>query len=297
MEMKIINCGALNIDYVYTVDHMVQAGETLSSYSLETFCGGKGLNLSIALSRSGIGVRHAGMVGKENGGFLVEALKRAGVDTELISFTEESTGHAIIQRDKGGDNCILLYGGANQSITRAWVDDLSGQFRKGDYLLLQNEISEIAYLMEKGKRAGMTIVFNPSPMDEKIHGYPLSYVDYFIMNKIEAEGICRKSGKEEKLLQSLTKRFPEAGILLTLGEQGAVFTKDGMTVRQSCYPVQAVDTTAAGDTFTGYFLGSLLSNMTVKAALERASKAAAIAVTRKGAAASIPERKEVDGTG
>lgn len=293
--MKIINCGALNIDYVYSVDHMVQKGETLSSYSMEIFCGGKGLNQSIALSRSGTKVYHAGMAGRENGGILVEELRKAGVHTELISFVEESSGHAIIQRDKEGENCILLYGGANRSISKAWIDRLSCQFEKGDYLLLQNEISEIAYLMDKGKQAGMTLIFNPSPMDEKIKEYPLSLVDYFILNRIEAEGICGESAGEEELMHSLKERFPEAGILLTLGEQGCIFTKEGKTIRQKSYSAKAVDTTAAGDTFTGYFLGGLLGKLAVEAALDRAARAAAIAVSRKGAASSIPEAWEIDG--
>lgn len=292
--MKVINCGSLNIDYVYTVEHMVQKGETISSCSLDTFCGGKGLNQSIALSRSGVQVRHAGMVGKDKGSLLVDMLENAGVNTKWISFVDESTGHAVIQRDREGDNCILLYGGANQKISRAWIDNLSNHFEKGDCLLLQNEISEMKYLMEKAGKKKMMIVFNPSPMDKNLLRYPLDYVNYFILNRIEAEGLCGKSGSEKELLARITEKFPKAGILLTLGEQGAIFCKDGVTVKQKCFPAKIVDTTAAGDTFTGYFLGSLLSHLPIEAALERAARAAAIAVSRKGASVSIPEKKEVD---
>ena len=109
--MKIINCGSLNLDYVYSVDHMVQKGETLSSISMETFCGGKGLNQSIALCKSGISVYHAGRVGRTNGDMLLKMLEDVGVNTDFVSIVEEETGHDIIQRNLVGDNCILLYGG------------------------------------------------------------------------------------------------------------------------------------------------------------------------------------------
>lgn len=290
--MKIINCGALNIDYVYSVDHMVKKGETLSSSTLETFCGGKGLNQSIALGKSGIPVWHAGMVGEE-GAFLIEELNRAGVNTKLITRAKEKTGHAIIQRDGKGDNCILLYGGANQAITKEWINHLAEYFEPGDYLLLQNEISGVGYLMKKAKSAGMTIIFNPSPMDEKIQTYPLPFVDYFILNQVEAEGICQKSGTAEELLHILKEQFPQAGIVLTLGENGSVFLKDETILKQSCYPASVADTTAAGDTFTGYFLEGLLKGRKIEETLQRASRAAAIAVSRKGAAPSIPEAAEL----
>lgn len=175
--MNILNFGSLNIDYTYQVDHFVRAGETSSSKSLSVFSGGKGLNQSIALSRAGANVWHAGAVGKEDGAFLIEELSEAGVHTEFISRTEGKTGHAIIQKDPSGQNCILLYGGANQEIGKEFVDRVMERFEEGDFLILQNEISEIAYIMEKARQKGMRIVLNPSPMDEKIASYPLSYVD------------------------------------------------------------------------------------------------------------------------
>jgi len=147
--MKILNFGSLNIDYTYQVEHFVRAGETLSSDSLQIFSGGKGLNQSIALSRAGADVWHAGAVGKEDGEFLLRQLEEAGVHTEFIAHTEGKTGHAIIQKDPTGQNCILLYGGANQEITRQMADRVLESFEEGDFLILQNEISEIGYIMEK----------------------------------------------------------------------------------------------------------------------------------------------------
>ena len=185
--MKIINCGSLNLDYVYSVDHMVQKGETLSSISMETFCGGKGLNQSIALCKSGISVYHAGRVGRTNGDMLLKMLEDVGVNTDFVSIVEEETGHAIIQRNLVGDNCILLYGGANRGIEKPWIDELSSHFEAGDYLLLQNEISNLPYIMEKAIDAGVHIILNPSPMDQQVLDCPVtvSYTHLTLPTKLE----------------------------------------------------------------------------------------------------------------
>ena len=287
--MKVLNYGSLNIDNVYSVDHFVRGGETLSSSKMEIFSGGKGLNQSIALAKSGAEVWHAGAVGESDG-----ELKDAGVNVSLVSHVEGKTGHAIIQRDGDGQNCILLYGGANQKITREQVDQAMEHFQAGDFLILQNEIYEIAYIMEKAHEKGMKIVLNPSPMDEKIGGYPLEYVDYFLLNEIEAGDICREQGEGEELLKKLSAMFPKAKIVLTLGGDGSMYKDGDLVLKQPIYRVPVVDTTAAGDTFTGFFIGGLMQGEDPKTALDHAAKAAAIAVSRPGAAPSIPDRSELE---
>ena len=229
--MKVLNFGSLNIDYTYQVDHFVRAGETMSSESLQVFSGGKGLNQSIALSKAGADVWHAGAVGAGDGDFLIEQMKKAGVHTELIEHLDGQTGHAIIQKDPAGQNCILLYGGANQRITREMVDRVLTQFEADDFLILQNEISEIGYIMEKAHEKGMKIVLNPSPMNAKILSYPLEYVDYFLLNEVEASDICgiEATKDPQALMNGLVKQFPEAKIVLTLGGDGSVY-RDGNTV-------------------------------------------------------------------
>ena len=226
----------------------------------------------------------------------IEQMKKAGVHTELIEHLDGQTGHAIIQKDPAGQNCILLYGGANQRITKEMVDRVLTQFEADDFLILQNEISEIGYIMEKAHEKGMKIVLNPSPMNAKILSYPLEYVDYFLLNEVEASDICgiEATKDPQALMNGLVKRFPEAKIVLTLGGDGSVY-RDGDTVlRQGIYKVPVVDTTAAGDTFTGYFIGGLQLGEDPKTALEHAAKAAAIAVSRPGAAPSVPNREEVE---
>ena len=292
--MKILNYGSLNIDYTYSVDHFVRGGETMSSEEMHVFSGGKGLNQSIALSKSGAEVWHAGAIGTGDGDFLIRQLKEAGVNTEYISVLDGKTGHAIIQKAKDGGNCILLFGGANQQITREMVDGVMDHFEKGDYLVLQNEISEIGYIMEKAHEKGMMLVLNPSPMDDKISTYPLEYVDYFLLNEIEAGDICGEQGSGEELLQKLSSRFPGARIVLTLGGDGSLYWDGGQILTQGIYKVPVADTTAAGDTFTGFLIGGLVQGLDAGEALDLAARAAAIAVSRPGAAPSIPSREEVE---
>ena len=295
--MKVLCFGSLNIDYTYKVPHFVKKGETLASERLQVFGGGKGLNQSVALAKAGTEVYHAGSIGQD-GMFLLDMLKDAGANTDFVKILDTvRTGNAIIQNDKSGDNCIILYGGANQAITREQVDEVMSHFESGDYLVLQNEINELGYIVEKAHEKGMIIVLNPSPMNEKILALPLDVINYFILNEVEAAQILGKEDKGEEsweqIADDLLKKFPQATIVLTMGSEGSVFKNQKETVCQSIYKVQAVDTTAAGDTFSGYFIGGILGGLSAKEAMDQASKASAIAVTRKGAAPSSPVLAQV----
>ena len=296
--MKILSFGSLNIDYVYSVPHFVKKGETLSAKELNVYTGGKGLNQSIALARAGVETYQAGAIGTD-GMFLLEQLKEAGVKTDLVNILDDvRTGNAIIQNDDEGDNCIVLFGGANQAITKEQVDEVFKDFTNEDYLLIQNEINELSYIVEKAKEEGMKIILNPSPMNEKIMKLPLDQIDYFILNEIEAMQILEMDKPEEidgKYIASLLhERFKDATIVLTLGSEGSVCISDDEYVEQSIYKVKAIDTTAAGDTYTGYFIAGILNGKTIKESMDIASKASAIAVTRQGAAPSIPVLEEVE---
>ena len=296
--MKVLCFGSLNIDYTYKVDHFVKKGETLSSESLKVFSGGKGLNQSIALAKAGADIWHAGAIGSD-GIFLVKELEKAGVNTEYITVLENvRTGNAIIQNDKEGDNCIILYGGANQAITKEQVNSVLEHFHSGDFLVLQNEINELPYIMGQAHKKEMKIVLNPSPMNDRIFELPLAYVNYFVLNEIEAGQLLNMEIKEgfdgKELSKKLLERFPEAAIVLTLGSDGSVYLDKQNRVCQSAFRVKTVDTTAAGDTFTGFFIGGILKKLSAGDAMEMASKAAAIAVSRAGAAPSIPLWKEAE---
>lgn len=295
--MKVLCFGSLNIDYTYKVDHFVRKGETLSSDSLQVFSGGKGLNQSIALAKAGAETYHAGAIG-EDGRFLLKLMEEAGVNTECVTVLDTvRTGNAIIQNDREGDNCILLYGGANQAITKEQAAAVLERFGEGDFIVLQNEINELSYIVERAHEKKMKIVLNPSPMNEKILKLPLQYVDYFLLNEIEAGQILGEDTSAgydgEELSGKLLGRFPTAAVVLTMGGDGSIYKDGKETVLQPVYRVQAVDTTAAGDTFSGFFIGGIMRGDTVKEAMDIASRAAAIAVTRPGAAPSIPTLEEV----
>lgn len=289
--MKLLNFGSLNIDYVYSVEHFVQPGETLSSNKLERFCGGKGLNQSIAIARAGVPVWHAGKIGGE-GDMLLELLRQAGVDTSNVERSERMTGHAIIQVDQTGQNCILLHGGANTDIEEAFIDRVLAQFGEGDILLLQNEQNNLPYLMERAHARGLRIACNPSPIDRGLLQYPFTYVKWFILNEIEGNALTGKSEPED-IADTLLERYPHAAVVLTLGQQGVLYRDAETSLRHGIYRVKPVDTTGAGDTFTGYFLAGICQGLSIEEILRRASAASSIAVSRKGAAPSIPVLQEV----
>lgn len=289
--MKVLNFGSLNLDYVYTVEHMVTAGETLASAGMNIFCGGKGLNQSLALAKAGVSVYHAGMIG-EDGDMLLETCKEGGVNTEYVKKIPGKTGHAIIQVDKNGQNCILLYGGANRSITKEYVDEVLEKFEEKDILLLQNEINELKYIIDKAYEKGMTIILNPSPYDSALDVCDFSKISMFLMNEIEG-GQMTGETETGKILAKLKESYPETKVVLTLGGDGSIYQHKDEQYCQGIYKVKVVDTTAAGDTFTGYFIASMIEGMPVQEGLAFAAKASSIAVSREGATASIPLRTEV----
>ena len=292
--MKVLNFGSLNLDYVYDVDHFVREGETISSTDMNIFCGGKGLNQSVALAKAGVKVYHAGAVGSADGAMLLKALSNVGADISYIKLCDMSSGHAIIQKNRAGNNCILLYGGANQNIGVDFIKEVLKDFDKGDILLLQNEVSNLSFIIDEGYKRGMRIVLNPSPLNEKIFECDLEKVEYLILNEIEAADILGASDTgEDELIEKLTKRFPGMKIVLTLGEKGSVYVDKTQKIRQEIYKTDVVDTTAAGDTFTGYFIAGIVAGIDVAESLKQAAGAASITVSRKGASPSIPFAREV----
>jgi len=289
--MKVLNYGSLNIDHVYQVDQIVQPGQTIDSYGVNVFPGGKGMNQSIAIARAGCRVYHAGNIGAD-GQFMKELLEEAGADCKWLRTVEVGTGSTFIQVDSNGQNCIVLNGGANRANTREYVDEVLADFGEGDLILLQNEINEVGYIIDKAYEKGMIIVVNPSPMNEKILACDLKKVSMFLMNEDEGMAITGKEAAAD-ILAAMTEMYPEAQTVLTLGSKGSVYQGKGRTIEQKAFRVKAVDTTAAGDTFTGYLLAGMARGEDMAACLEQGSKASAIAVTREGATTSIPVLAEV----
>ncbi len=290
--MKALVFGSLNIDYVYQVERFVQKGETLASSSLERFSGGKGLNQAVALSRAGVETWMAGAVGQD-GAYLLKELQQAGVETRFVEVTDSPTGHAIIQSAPDGENSILIFGGANRCVTEEQAARVIGHFQSGDLLLVPNEISSLLPIMRLGKEKGMRVALNPSPMERNVIPYALEYADILLLNRVEASQLLNlENAKPYALLRELQRRFGLANIVLTLGREGAMLLSEGVYLQQDAFFVKAVDSTGAGDTFTGFYLAGLLLDMGPAAALRYAAAAAALAVTKKGASPSIPTREE-----
>ena len=289
--MKILNFGSLNLDLVYQMPHFVRAGETLSSTAFSRNVGGKGLNQSVALAKAGAEIYHAGLIG-EDGEMLRAFLQENGVDTRFVRTVDSPSGHAVIQVEPAGNNCIFLYGGANQCVSDAFIQEALEPFGEGDFLVLQNEINMIDRIIEAAHAKGMQVVLNPSPIADNLKALPLEKISWFILNEIEGAELSGET-EADAILDKLTALYPHAKIVLTLGGEGSVYCGDGRRVRQQAYKVQAVDTTAAGDTFTGFFFAAVADGVPADEALRRASKASSISVTRPGAAASIPTLNEV----
>lgn len=289
--MKILNFGSCNIDYVYSLDHIVAPGETETSEALNIFPGGKGLNQSIALAKAGAKVYHAGVVGSDSK-ILTDILSESGVDLSFLKKLDVKNGHAIIQVNKDGENSIFLYPGSNNMISEEYIDCVLENFREGDILLLQNEINNISYIAREAYKKNMCIILNPSPFNEKISEVDFNHLSYIILNEVEAEAITGKSCPKESL-SFIKNKYPKLKIMLTLGKNGCIYSDGETEVHQDIFRVNAVDTTAAGDTFTGYFIKGIADGEDIKTVLETSSMASAIAVSRKGAAPSVPEREEV----
>lgn len=292
--MKIINFGSLNIDNVYNVQEFVKPGQTIFTNGYHVAAGGKGLNQSIAAARAGAQVMHAGIIGND-GVFLADLLQEAGVDISQVLTLDAPSGHTVIEVNASGQNRIIVHGGTNQMLSEEYIDTVLAHGAAGDLVLLQNETNLVGSIIRKshGKRA--KIAFNPSPMPDDLESLPLDLIDYFIVNELEAAQLAGISSdcSFEAVLDCLADKYPHAAIVMTLGHNGVLFSQDSLRLSHPIFQVEAVDTTAAGDTFCGYFLAALCKNVPARIALREASAASAIAVSRPSAAPSIPLYEEV----
>ena len=283
---KILNIGSLNLDYVYAVPHFVTAGETLLASRRDVFPGGKGLNQTVAAARAGAEVLHGGAVGAD-GDMLLDLLRDAGADVSAVARVDVPTGHAVIQVSPQGENAILILGGANRAVTAETVGIALEKVGPGDILLLQNEINGLEYIIRRAFEKGLRIFFNPAPMDASVKSLPLGLIDTLIVNEGEARALTGD-------MDALKAAYPNQKILLTRGSRGASLWTGSELIFQPAFPVEAVDTTAAGDCFLGYYAAALAENLPYAAALRLAAAAAALSVRRPGAAPSIPLRSEAE---
>lgn len=289
--MRILNFGSCNIDYVYSVSHLVKAGETISAGNMKIFPGGKGLNQSIGLAKAGAEVYHAGYLGN-NGEILRKAMSESGVNLSFIENKDIPNGHAIIQVDANGENSIIIYGGTNTCISKEYIDRVLESFTKDDILLLQNEINDIHYIIDKAYKLGIKTVFNPAPFTDDLKDIDMKKIYCIILNETEAEGFCG-TDSPDGFISYVRERYPHLTAILTLGSRGCIYIDKDDIIEQPAYKTTVADTTAAGDTFIGYFLASISDGGSSQEAIRLACAASAIAVSRHGAAPSIPYIDEV----
>lgn len=178
-------------------------------------------------------------------------------------------------------------------ITKEYVDEVFSGFGEGDIVLLQNEVNEMPYIIDTAYGKGMRIVLNPSPFNDALLACDMHKISVLLLNEIEGGQISGET-EPEKILDKMMEKFPEAQVVLTLGSDGVVYRDKNGACRQGIFKVKPVDTTAAGDTFTGYFIASMMDDLPMPETLKRCAKASAIAVSRMGAADSVPTAKEVE---
>ncbi|MBY6056408.1 ribokinase [Leisingera daeponensis] len=285
--MAIWNLGSINADMVYAMPHLPAAGETLAARSLDRFLGGKGANMSVAATRAGSEVHHIGAVGPD-GAWAVERLTGYGVSTEHVARVAAPTGHAIIAVEPGGENQIILFPGANRALTREHLDQALDLAAAGDILVLQNETSMQAEAAKLGRQKGLCVCYAAAPFDADAVQAVLPYLDFLILNEIEAQQLEQATGKTPGDLGI-------KDVIITLGAKGArhIGGEAGSVLEVQALPVTPVDTTGAGDTFTGYVLSGLDRGLAMSEAMSQANRAAALMVTRRGTADVIPDLQEV----
>lgn len=288
---KLLVVGSANIDDTYLIDHIVKPGETLSSMQYEIFPGGKGLNQCIACVRAGADTYFAGKIGAD-GTFLKDYLEKSAVNIDHLLVGDVPTGRAIIQIDIHGTNSIIVNDGANGTVDAGMVDQVLCQFSADDLLIMQNELTITPYLLDRAHQQGLTIVFNPSPINQRVHDCDLSKVDYLFINETEGLELTKKEQPAD-ILANLLSRYPNLKIVLTMGVEGSWYGDQTTTIHADSVRVEAVDTTGAGDTFTGFFMNSIMTDHTIAQSLTIAAHASALAVSKKGAAISIPTWDEV----
>ncbi len=290
--MTIYNFGSINLDHLYQLDHFVRPGETMASESYQCLLGGKGANQSVALAQAGGGVKHVGAIHSVDT-MILNQLEEFKVDVSLIETLDTPTGHAIIQLTKAAENSIILYPGANHCLSKARVDEILSAAQQGDWVLLQNETNLVDYIIESAHGKGLKVAFNPAPMDAELTKAVLPFVHLLIVNEVEAMDLVGVD-TIDAAAQLLPERYPELAVLMTLGKDGVRYFDGDENLHVPAFRVDAVDTTAAGDTFIGYTLSAILSGTPIAEAMRRGCAASAICVTRLGAMAAIPSQHEVE---
>lgn len=281
------NLGSINLDNFYHLSHLPGPGETITADRFHQGLGGKGANMSVAAARAAAHVAHVGAVGSD-GKWAVERLLEYGVDVRHIAVLDGSTGHANIHVDATGENNIVLMGGANRAITEQIIGGALSEASPGDFLLFQNETNGQEYAVKTAKTLGLRLVYAAAPFSTEAVIAHIPHIDILVVNEVEAEQLQDAIDKE-------LGDLPVDDIIVTLGSQGCrwVSNKGKTDETFAAYPADPIDTTGAGDTFTGYLVAGLDRGHAMKDSIDLGMRAAALMVAREGTADVIPDLKEI----
>jgi ribokinase len=286
---KLVNLGSLNIDDVFRVTRIARPGETVAGRERRQYAGGKGFNQSLAAACAGAAVNHFGCIGTDSD-WLRQELASAAVDvTGVRMIPGADTGRALIQVEDSGENAIVVFGGANLCLEATDIDAALRALDGGDWLLIQNEINRLPDILNAARDIASKVAFNVAPVDDRVRECDLGGVDLLIVNATEAAELSGIDGPSDTMLTALCQRWPACQVVLTRGADGLSYGCGERRGAVAAFPVKTVDTTGAGDAFVGYLMASLLDDQPIRTALIRASAAGALATTRPGAGASIPE--------
>lgn len=294
---NILVAGSLNADLVVRTSRFPQPGETISGGDLQVIPGGKGANQAVAAARLGANVSMLGRVGKDNfGDFLLDNLKQNNVDASRVIRNDSSTGAAIIIVDENGQNSIVLSPGANGKVTTANVE--SASFMSFDLILLQLEIPipTVLRAAQRARESNLSVILNPAPAQE-IPDELIALADFIVPNETELSLLTGQSVSDISSAEKAAKKLLDRGarnVIVTLGSKGALIVNKEINTHVDSYPVEAVDTTAAGDAFIGGFATKLLESTDLLAAVKFGCACGALAVTKFGAQPSLPTKEEVE---
>lgn len=291
---------SVNIDHSYRVPHAPGPGETLADIGYVSGLGGKGANQALAAAAAGAPVRLVGAVGRD-AGWVRARLASGGLDLEGLAEVEAATGHAVILVEPSGENRIVIHGGANRAVTPEMVAAALARAKPGDWWLAQNETSQVAESLAAAKARGLRTAYAAAPFEPAAAAAALPHTDLLAVNAGEAAALAAHLGH---LPEMLPEALPVAAMLITHGADGAELCPGARAgeatawggaaaLRVPAFAVDPVDTTAAGDVFLGAALAGFVGGLAAREALTRAAAAAAISVTRPGAAEAIPTAAEI----
>lgn len=283
--MTVFNLGSINLDHFYQVSNLPMPGETVAAQGFFTGLGGKGANQSVAAALGGAKVVHIGAVGPD-GGFAIEKLRAAGVETAAIARLDIPTGQAVVAVDPQAENAIIIFSSANVALTEDHIARSLNAAEPGDILILQNETNLVRFTAQLARSKGMMVVYSAAPFDPEKVREVLDSVDLLVLNEVEAAQLSASFNADPDNL-------PVAETLITYGAEKAVLLGRDGRIEMPSFPVEPVDTTGAGDTYIGYFVAQLDGGSTRAEAMKLAAAAAAIQVTRPGTADAIPGLDDV----